>query len=126
MSELKPCPCGRSDVHVVNTGGGLGWGVHCFCGWTVCRQESEENAVNLWNTRHTDEPKLPRVSPENLVEGEWYVVKIKKKTAVLQAEKRGSGFVLLSRHYFSEESCTLSDNEAVYGPLPKFEIEEQA
>lgn len=65
--------------------------------------------------------KLPRVSPENLVEGEWYLVKHFGGAGFDFAQKQG--YLNIPGDdwpYMAEEF------EAIAGPLPHFEIEEQA
>lgn len=64
-------------------------------------------------------PRLPRVSPENLVEGEWYVWRSAGKIHVGQFYSCGpdSKYIRCGVH-----GIPVMDWNVYYGPLPEFRI----
>ena len=70
-------------------------------------------------------PRLPRVSPEGLVEGRWYLCKRKGWTGMGFAKNdswgnklTGSVAIWIGDVDFSPESFS-----AIWGPIPEFELE---
>lgn len=69
-------------------------------------------------------PKLPRVSPENLVEGEWYVVDTSDLGTFFDERNIArfhDGYLYVCGSEIDEKA---RDFKAIWGPLPKFRLEE--
>ena len=128
MSKLNllPCPfCGRVPPDPSYWRGGNEWSVGCH--WDCPSKTVSDDpkpVVKAWNTRPT--PKLPRVSPENLVEGEWYVfnyhqkfIPMLGKTEIFQGK-----FRIMDSFNSSKWSWANSQIE-IWGPI-SFELEGDA
>lgn len=119
-SELKPCPfCGgEAEIERIGTGRQSCIATCTNCG---CRHESGdsgERSGHSWNTRTPEKPKLPCVSPENLVEGEWYVFNYHQKFIPMfgKAELHQGKFRLVDSFHSSKWAWANSETE-VYGPV---------
>lgn len=128
MNELKPCPfCGGEvqqtdceNVPHLNTF----YCDRCPVEFSIPHQSPAESYVRLWNTR--DPVTLPRVRAEDLVEGEWYLVKSQENGVAEYAIYDKSAvnprllFLWMAGY---EEGFDAGELFAIYGPLPKFELE---
>lgn len=118
MSELLPCPfCGeevqRTDCEHVSH-----WNTfycdRCPVEFSIPHHATADAYTRLWNTR--PKPRLPRVSPEGLVEWRWYVVPWGETETYMQF-KNGLLGALSSDFDPSEFS-------AIWGPVPDHELEQ--
>ena len=111
MSELKPCPfCGNTPDIPKSL---CFISVHCaFCEY--------EMLVERWNTRTP--PTLPRVKPEDLVEGEWYIYDyhVEPTPMVGKCVAAGTGKMLKNAHDGNFDcifGCMEDGDILIYGPL---------
>lgn len=133
-SELKSCPfCGGEAWESRRLGEDLS--SHNMVNWSMvrCRNcdattgdlpvDCDPNSVDLWNTRHIEEPKLPRVSPGELKEGEWYVVIDEGVKRICQFAAECMLYTS-SPHESGDYARFYDRADDMFGPLPHFELGE--
>lgn len=80
MSELRECPFCGGEAEVVRCGTPR-QSSQISCTNCNCHLESSGRGLrsgDAWNTRA--KPRLPRVSPEGMVDGQWYIYNYHKST----------------------------------------------
>lgn len=87
--------------------------------------EDVRNLVNEVRVLRNALLTLPLVSPDNLIDGEWYVVELDPGHTSLG--RRGVSRFPSGRHVIWAEGVDYwPDNiVAIHGPLPKFKLEEK-
>lgn len=143
--NLLPCPfCGsKAETETSDSGGEYvcctGCGVRIYVGH--CSYARDEDCERSWNTRAN--PLLPRVSPEDLVEGKWYVVKHRPEynnggVTVAECDMDNTVYDEVAEDWVECEPFPImwtigGDHhfvpqffEAIWGPLPGFGLDDRA
>lgn len=125
--ELKGCPfCGREAYEDIDDNG------YRIIKCEDCTAELEcgrastktsEEAVKEWNTRA--KPRLPRVKPEDLVEGKWYWCKMRywEGIALAKNDSWGNKLTGTTAIWIGDCDYSLELFSAIWGPLPDYELE---
>lgn len=144
--NLLPCPFCGGEAEIAESESS--WCRCSGCGLETPfvdeHDEEEENsrdAATYWNTRAN--PLLPRVSPEDLVEGKWYVVKHKPGynnggitiaecdmetmslryqdgVEAVECEPFPVFWIVGGEHHFVAQFF-----ESIWGPLPSFGLDDR-